>query len=145
MRQIRHTGVFVSNLDNMKEFYCNNFKMTVAIHDIETGNYISRLYGLEGEKIQVELYKLVTEDENMIELLKIVPERMLDVHSNQVFNLGCSHIALTVFDLKEKYRQLKSNGIHFFSQPLLSRDKKHLVCFCKDPEGNYLELVEELS
>lgn len=144
MRQIRHTGIFVNDLERMKDFYCRYFNMNVAVHDTEVGDYIAGLYNLSGQKIEVELYKLITEDECMIELLKINPECKNDVHSEFVFNMGCAHVAFTVKDVVDLCGRLKTEGIRFLSEPLLSRDEKHKVCFCMDPEGNYLELVEEL-
>lgn len=144
MRQLRHTGIFVSNLEKMKEFYCNTFDMNVAVHDTEVGDYIANLYGMKETSIQVELYKLVTEDGCMIELLKIKPYTDKDEHSGQVFNIGCMHIAFTVTDVEEIYNKLVEKGLRFYSEPLLSRDGMHKVCFCRDLEGNFLELVQDL-
>lgn len=144
MLKIRHTGIFVEDLLKMKNFYCQTFGMTEAVHDTEVGKYIADLYGQEGGQIQAELYKLVTNDGCMIELLKVNPAVEQNVHSEQVFYTGCYHVAFTVSAIDKLYAQLKDQGISFTSPPLLSRDKKHKVCFCKDPEGNFLELVEEL-
>ena len=144
MRLLRHTGIFVENLEKMKDFYSAAFNMTEAVHDIETGDYIANLYGMGGSRIQAELYKLVTNDGCMIELLKMNPEVDEDVHSDQVFYRGCAHIAFTVNDVDGLYDRLSKEGLEFNSSPLLSRDGKHKVCFCKDPEGNFLELVEEI-
>ena len=98
-----------------------------------------------GCQIQAELYKLVTIDGCMIELLKMNPEVDKDVHSDQIFNKGCAHIAFTVSDIDGMYERLKKEGLSFNSPPLLSRDNEHRVCFCRDPEGNYMELVEDLT
>ena len=48
MRQIRHTGIFVDDLEGMKKFYCEQFNMTVSVHDTEVGDYIANLYGMGG-------------------------------------------------------------------------------------------------
>jgi len=144
MNLIRHTGIFVKNLEEMKDFYMKNFDMNIAVHDTEVGDYISSLYGKDGSEIEVELYKLITVDGCMIELLKIKSENDEDVHSNQVYFGGCCHIAFTVVDVDDLYSRLTREGVEFYSKPLLSRDKMHKVCFCRDPEGNYLELVEDL-
>ena len=144
MKQIRHIGIIVDDLEAMKSFYCNQFDMRVYVHDMEVGDYIAGLYDLKMEQIQVELYKLITNDGCMIELLKVVPDSLKDMHSDRVFFKGCTHVAFTVSDVQLLYEKLSRGGIKFNSPPLLSRDQKHKVCFCRDPEGNYLELVQEL-
>jgi len=52
-RLIRHTGIFVDDLEKMKEFYCSNFDMTVTVHATETGEYISTITGVPN--IEIEL------------------------------------------------------------------------------------------
>ena len=38
------------------------------------------------------------------------------------------------------------NGVKFLSEPSLSKDKKALVCFMKDPNNEfYIELVELIN
>ncbi len=144
MRQIRHIGIYVDNLEMMKNFYCDNFDMSVAIHDFETGKYISELYNMPEESITVELYKLINAEGSMIELLKIQPDIYGVAHADEIFKKGCSHIAFSVSCIEKMYKELKAGGLDFYSAPLLSRDERHMVCICKDPEGNYLELVQEL-
>ncbi len=145
MNLIRHVGLYVNNLEMMKEFYCTNFEMTEAVHDTEVGDYISHLYGITDQEISVELYKLKTIDGSMVELLKPSFKYEIDAHSSQVYNYGCAHLAFTVKNVELMFSKLSSEGIKFYSKPLLSRDGMHKVCFCRDPEGNYLEIVEDLA
>lgn len=145
MKQIRHTGIYVDDLNLMKEFYCESFNMKVAVHDTEDGSYICDLYGIHDRQIEVELYKLEADDGSMIELLKLFPDSEINAHSKDIFHKGCAHIAFTVLDVDRIYKVFLDKGIFFYSEPLLSRDKKHKVCICRDPEGNYLELVQELK
>ena len=42
------------------------------------------------------------------------------------------------------YEELAKRGCQMLSGPCISPDGKARVFFAKDPEGNYLELVEEL-
>lgn len=143
MLKIRHTGIYVNDLQLMKDFYTKNFCMRESCHDIEDSEYISNLYG-ENYPIKVELYKLETKDGCMIELLKLASGDSKNVHSDRIYNKGCSHIAFTVENIDDKYNQLISQGIQFCSPPIVDRDERHKVCICRDPEGNYMELVEEL-
>ena len=54
-----------------------------------------------------------------------------------------SHIALTVDDLDKTYDDLIERKLEFFSPPVNAKDSKVRLCFCKDYDGNILELVEE--
>lgn len=142
---IRHTGIYVDDLEKMKDFYCRYFDMDVAVHDTEGGKYSETILGVPG--ISLELYKLRRSDGTMVELLKanISKEQRKDVHSDSVAHYGCMHIALTVENLDKMYADMRFDGIRFISAPTVSPNGKAFVCFCKDPEGNYLELVEELT
>ncbi len=42
------------------------------------------------------------------------------------------------------FKKLKKAGIYFNSIPKISVDGNLKVVFCKDFEGNFLELIEEL-
>ncbi len=137
---MRHIGVYVKNLELMKKFYCDNFHMTEEIHSTEHSQYIDIILG--GKNLYVELYKLKTRDDGLIELLKIKPENYEKRAQKEVYDLGQMHIALTVENIYEIYNTLKAQGIEFISEPYLSADGYAKVCFCKDPEGNYIELVQ---
>ncbi len=143
MHLIRHTGVYVNDLERMKEFYCHFFDMTVFIHDIEGGNYSETILGIPG--ISIELYKLQRSDGTMIELLKPHIEQLKEAYAPSVTCFGCVHIAFTVEELDVLYKEMIEEGIRFISKPTVSPNGKAYVCFCRDPEGNYLELVQELS
>ena len=65
---------------------------------------------------------------------------------NSLTSIGCSHFALNVKNLEITYKDLVKNGVEFLSEPSLSKDKKALVCFMKDPNNEfYIELVEQIN
>ena len=140
---IRHTGIYVKDLEKMKDFYCRFFDMSVAVHDIERGEYIETILGVPS--ISVELYKLQMQDGTMIELLKPNVEQEQEVYAPSVTCFGCVHIAFTVADLDKMYENMMTEGIKFVSKPKVSPNGKAYVCFCQDPEGNYLELVQDIG
>lgn len=142
MLSIRHTGIYVCNLEKMKQFYCDTFGMEVAVHAFEKGSYIETVLGLK--EIELEVYKLRFEDGTMLELIH---RKGGDEAGNQgrVYDNGHIHIALTVGDVEQRYKKLSQLGTTFISGPMFSADGTAKVCFCRDPEGNYLELVEEIS
>lgn len=144
MRLIRHTGIFVKDLEGMKDFYCRHFDMEVFIHCTERVDYIEKLLGTPSGG--VELYKLCRKDGTMVELLRTLNscEDTMESRSVPVAHLGRMHIAFTVEQLDSLYSNMVSEEIEFLSVPTISPDGKAYVCFCKDPEGNYLELVQDL-
>lgn len=141
MLKLRHTGIYVHDLEQIKEFYCDNFGMNVSVHAFEKGNYIDTVLGLK--KADLELYKLRFDDESMIEFIHCKVEDP-KVIQGAIYDIGRSHIAITVENLEHLYNILLQKGVMFISRPTVSSDGTAKVCFCKDPEGNYLELVEEL-
>ncbi len=141
MLKIRHTGIYVHNLENMKDFYCKNFGMKVIVHAFEEGNYIDTVLGLENTVL--ELYKLIFEDGTMLELIRREEEKQTELRGN-VYDIGCMHLAITVNDIGQTVKILQKSDVTFLSKPTVSDDGNAKVCFCRDPEGNYLELVEEI-
>lgn len=142
MACIRHTGIYVRNLDKMKEFYCGVFGLKEIFHGTEEGNYINTL--LNAENISLELYKLMDSNGGILELLEKKGE-IIPAAEKTIYDTGCMHLAITVKDADEIYHRLRGMNIHLLSSPCTSIDGKAKVCFCQDPEGNFLELVEQLQ
>lgn len=143
MKQIRHTGIYVDNLENMKSFYCNMFDLKVAVHDIEKSNYIDTILGLENTEI--ELYKLTAEDGSMIELLHRKETEKSNRNDKYVWETGCMHLAFTVKDADRTYQYMKENGYECVSKPCIAPSGTAKVFFARDLEGNFLEIVEEMQ
>ncbi|MEG1876545.1 MAG: VOC family protein [Lachnospiraceae bacterium] len=142
MIAIRHTGIYVSDLELMKEFYSAVLGMKEKIHEIESSDYIATILGLNNAKI--ELYKLEADNGTMIELLKVCDMESKIKDETSVWEQGSYHIAVSVLNIDHEYSRLKKMGIKFISKPLVSPNGYAKVCFCKDPEGNFIELVETL-
>ena len=144
MIKIRHTGIYVQDLELQKEFYEHTLGMKVKVHQVEKGTYINDLLGTDTES-EVETCKLIADDGFMIELCKIRPGVGKREGEIRLFTPGNMHIAITVKDVTGEYDRLRAMGMTFVSEPQLSPDGGARVCFCQDPEGNYLELVEEVA
>lgn len=142
MKTIRHTGIYVENLEQMKNFYCDLFNLTVTVHDTEKSGYIDTILGLSNAEI--EIYKLMSEDGSMIELLYCKNAKQGERLEQPLWNSGCIHLAFTVKNVDEMWKNLKEQGHQFVSKPCVSPSSSAKVCFIRDPEGNFLELVEEL-
>jgi len=53
------------------------------------------------------------------------------------------HIALGVKDLKATVEQLRQQGTTIAMEPFTLKGGTHQIAFIKDPDGNWLELIEE--
>jgi catechol 2,3-dioxygenase-like lactoylglutathione lyase family enzyme len=137
IKKIRHTGIVVRNLDESYDFY-HNLGFTLVSDEIESNNFIDTILGLDDCRIRI--MKMSCGDE-MIELLDYKNPISYDP-IKKINSIGCSHLALTVDNLREVYDDLQNRGTEFISPP--SSSGKVLVAFCKDPNDVYLELVEEL-
>jgi len=141
MKAIRHTGIVVRNLDKALNFYKSVLGLKVQKKMNESGKYIDNLIGLKG--VKVKTIKMSADDGNLIELLYFESHPRKNI-KRDICDIGYSHISFTVEDVDREYERLKTSGIKFSSVPQVSPDGKAKVVFCQDPEGNFIELVEQL-
>lgn len=140
----RHTGFVVTNIDKAILFY-EGLGFSIISRMIEEGSYIDNLVGLENTKL--EWAKLKLPDNSLLELLQYHSHPVhYEGSSLQESNrLGCSHIALTVSSIEQTIEYIIANGGHVKNSYLRSPDGKVKVVYCFDPEGNILEVVQELK
>lgn len=140
----RHTGFVVTDLEKFIKFY-EGFGLSLVSRMIEEGDYIDKLVGLNGVKL--EWAKLSLPDGSLIELLQYHTHKDLlnkcDVL--QLSNrLGCSHIAFTVRNIEESIEYICQSGGAIKNSYQTSPDGNVKVAYCYDMEGNILEIVENL-
>ena len=141
---IRHIGLTVSNLENSLKFYTELLDFRIKKLAEESGECIDNFSGIKN--IEVTTVKMVDPDNNMLELL-CYKSHLEKPHNNKVRRLteiGCSHFALTVDNLDNLYEKLVNYGIEFNYPVQISPDGNVKVAFCRDPDGIWIELVEEL-
>ncbi|ETR65401.1 MAG: glyoxalase/bleomycin resistance protein/dioxygenase [Candidatus Magnetoglobus multicellularis str. Araruama] len=142
---IRHTGIVVKDLELMTCFYVENFGFKSSQIQNESGDFVSTILG--HKNIRVTTHKLVDEKNQCLELL-FFPDMLQQKTNNnkrKLFDMGITHIALTVSDLETIHQKLTDLNISFVSSIQYAPSNKVKVIFCEDPEGNFLELVEELQ
>ena len=142
MNSVRHAGIVVSNLDNSLFFYTRLLGMKVARRMDESGDYIDAVTGLKA--VNLTTVKLAADDGSLIELLFFHSHHGKVLQERNLFDKGISHIAFTVKDVEVQYDKLREEGVEFISLPQTSPDGYAKVAFCKDPDGNFVELVEVL-
>ena len=143
VKNIRHTGIVVTDMERSVKFYRDVLGLKPAIDFTEEGAYIDRLSAMDG--VRLRMVKLVAEEGGMIELLQYLSHPETRSPGNRLCEIGPTHVSFTVADVEKIYREWSAKGIPFNSPPQLSPDGKAKVAFCRDPDGTFLEIVEELQ
>ena len=139
--KIRHTGIVVSDIDKSLHFYNELLGFKIVKDMREAGPFVDKILGLSG--VSVRTIKMDAGG-SLIELLCFKSHPM-GQQLNNITSLGCTHIALTVDNLDDCFKMLKEANTFFVSEPQVSPDGNAKVVFCKDPDGTFIELVEELK
>lgn len=140
--KLRHIGIVVKDLQDSLKFYQELLGLPVVKDMLETGPFIEEILGFKSA--QVRTVKLQTSGNGIVELLDYrIPESPASPEKKLHQN-GLTHFALTVVHIDSLHKKLTDAGVEFISPPRLSPDAKAKVAFCRDPEGNFIELVEEI-
>jgi lactoylglutathione lyase len=140
IQAVRHTGIVVRDLEKSEKFYCS-MGFVKDNHAIEEGSFIDTLVGMKNTKL--EWVKLKAPDGYILELLQYHSNPKHQAIAKQESNqLGCSHLAFTVENIDIVCRNIKKNGGSIVNQPTLTDNKKFIVVYCHDIEGNLMEIVE---
>lgn len=142
IKNIRHVGVVVEDLAYSESFYerCFGFSIVRKMH--ETGSFIDHI--LAQEKIDVVTVKMISPCGHCgLELLSFTTPRFTST-PRTLFSQGLTHIALTVTNLGQLIVVLNKERVTFLSTPRVSDDGRAKVVFCRGPNQEFLELVEEL-
>ena len=138
----RHTGIVVQNMETCLHFWKDIMGLKVVADFWEEGSFIDTIQHLNGVKLH--MIKLAGPDGVLIELLKDDSHPTPSPESNKLCDRGIRHIAFTVANVDESWRNLCENGYETLSEPVTSPDGKARLFFVRDPEGNLLEIVQIL-
>jgi catechol-2,3-dioxygenase len=136
-----YTGIVVVDLKKQLEFYRDLIGLEVYYSHVEKGAFLNKILGEAGHRPLI--YQLGSRGKNIIALLYFSDAKKSK--TKKLINTGLTHIALIVKKLDDLYLLLMSKGIKFAHAPEISPDGRHKVSFCRDFDGNYVELVEALS
>jgi len=119
-----HTCLNVMDLDRSIAFYRDRL-----------GLKLTRRF--EVKENNAEIAFVGDSAENAIELTHWRDKRQLVEGDN------FDHIALGVKDLKATVERLRQQGTTIAMEPFTLKRGTHQIAFIKDPDGNWLELIEE--
>lgn len=141
MTGLRHVGIVVKDIDKSIDFYTRLLDFKIKKDQVEEGQYIDTFLDIEGVKVRT--VKMTSENGGMLELLKFESHPGYN-EAGYITRVGCSHVAFTISDADSLCAKLESENIRIINKPEISPDGGAKVFFCKDHDGTWLELVEEL-
>jgi lactoylglutathione lyase len=139
---LRHAGIVVGDMDRSLSFYKDLIGFEIVKDQVEEGRYIDIFLGLEDVKVRT--VKMILGEGSMLELLQFY-SHVGAKNKGKLYDLGCTHIAITVDNLDDTYKGLLNHGTTFVNEPEISPDGLAKVVFCKDPDGTFIEIVEEIK
>ncbi len=145
MIQMRHTGIYVKDLLRMAAFYREVFHMYTLSENIQQIDpLIADLFRTINACVKIT--KLITEkgkesgSGDMIELIEVLVPKNNNIKVPQPITAGM-HIAFGVRDIEATRAAIFARG-GISSTRVHDMGRYTKCCFCRDPEGNWLELIE---
>lgn len=147
MINVRHTGIYVDNLEKEQEFYLKCFCMfPICINHLENNLLLDDLFKMEGVNILTS--KLITETGkqnktgDMIELIKVTSFHPDNNCNNQkIFSTGVMHIGVGVKDIEQTCSLVSRYGGKIMTD-IHEMENGTKCVFVKDPEGNWIEIIQ---
>ena len=139
MINLRHVGLIVTSIDESYKLYRDVFGFIPRVDQIEKGDFYEHLTGLKEGIARTS--KCYSKDETCIELIEYQSQDSIK-RNKELTSDGFNHIALNVDSLDDVHKKLLEIGIEFINEPKFNDERTAKVAFCKDFEGNLLELVQ---
>ena len=121
--KILHTCLNVTDLDRSIRFYTKQMGLKfVSRHEVKQNN--------------AEIAFLEDENTGALELTHWRDKKSLAEGDN------FDHIAFETKDIGSSIRDLRANGVTIAMEPFSLQGSSGKIAFVKDPDGNWLELIE---
>lgn len=142
---LRHFGIVVHDIERALHFYTHTMGLRAGAVTKESGEFINTIF--DHPDVCVQTVKLkAPAGETVLELLHFVhPPSEEPTMPSVFYKQGPTHVAFTVNDIATLLDAIESAGGIRLSDAQISPDGKVYVAFCRDMEGNLLELVEPLA
>lgn len=128
--QLHHITLSVNDVEQVSQWYVDTLGFTIG--DRFT---LTRPDGSEVQVVRVEIPGL------QMNISKfdgsVSPNRGVDEQ-------GWRHLALQVDNVDQTYQQLVAKGVQFLTEPFTYNPPGYRIAFFRDPEGNILELYQDI-
>ena len=138
-----HSGFIVKDMDRMLGFYRDMLGLEVVV-DVESTPEQGDHTGLPNARRRIVRVGSPG-SRHLLELTYFREPPSAEGHVGQ-HHLGSAHVAMDVADLTELHERLSGEGVPFVTGPVFRTNpdgSRVGICFAQDPEGNWLEFVEE--
>ncbi len=137
---IHHTAISTPDLERSVGFYRDHFGFAPAFDFAwdESNEGFQRTHALPETRGRVVMLERGDSRLEIFEYAKPVP-RPADPHRRNVEH-GIAHVSFEVKDIEAEYARLRDAGVRFQSEPVPQNTIK--CCYCRDPDGNVIELIE---
>lgn len=133
---IHHVGIVVSDLEEAVGFYRDTLGLSVADEFTLSADGIGTAIGVEG--VTGDFVHLEGNGAR-VELIEYDPTGS-DSRADAINGLGAKHVGFAVEDIQEFYEKLPDDAEPLSSpQPV---ETETSIVFFRDPDGNFLEVVE---
>ena len=143
MFQFRHIAIVCKgDIAQLKEFYTALFNPSKIIISEEFGTQVEGITGITN--INIVTCKIFSDKFN-IELIKYNNPKVNLILNNSPAFSGFNHIALTVDDFSLAINKLLKHGGKLLGNGIPNKTSKIVnAIYATDPEGNILEIVQEV-
>lgn len=146
MVTLKHVGLYVSDLNLMAQFYKNVFGLYVLCEgEKDQGDFVDFLAG--EKKCEIKVTKLITEmgkqngAGDMIELIQINESTARHKELKKMTESGVMHIGFGVENIHTICDKIVNFGGKIIIPPFL-RQNGNWLCFARDPEENWIEIIQ---
>lgn len=140
IKGFRHVCIAVTDLETSLRFYRDIIGLKVQKVRSLKGSYLERVFNKKG--IRLTYVKMYGPRQ------RVGSEPVFELHcwgrSKRAPRTGQGHISFTVTDIDREYKRLLQRGVRFVARPIASPRDRTKICFCRDPEGNLIELIEDV-
>lgn len=146
IKSIKHIGIYTTNFDKMVDFYKNTLGLIELFNYEDSGKHLDIILKCENARVRIckliTLYGQETGVGDMLELIGICSD-CEEGQEREIYTPGLSHIAFGVTDIFLTYKSIISGGGQGVCEPMLVDESGNYIAFCRDIEGNYLELIQK--
>ena len=138
-RSFSHTGITVSDFNRCVKFYWEVFGCPLVGVADTPPERVRSFFGVTGDAPSCKIGWIRVPGGAVLEVFHFEPKQpAAPVSWNQV---GLTHISFNVRNLDKWYAYLQSKGVECVSRPERS-PRGHSFFFCKDFDGNLIELMD---
>ncbi|MDD5085191.1 MAG: VOC family protein [Candidatus Omnitrophica bacterium] len=141
IENLRHACVVVKNLERSLKFYRDIMGLKMSKILTVEGRDLETIFNIKGIKLTYVKMRFPKQPKNSLPAFELHYWHKPRISPEGGYN----HISFTVKDMDREYGRLKKSGVKFLSKPVKVCYSDAKICFCLDPDGHLIELIEDLA